>query len=167
MAEDLQIESILGDIDKMICEYEKISETIDDQQQLIESIEELFECLYHIKEKTVKEVSRLIVESEWCKTKEEVGAFILQVVKTKIELHCQLSELILELDQESDSSKNLEILKPFIVNKVMSSFGESKQNCSFIYNLRKKGIIQPQEVTDKLNQINIKLIISSIMLKVL
>ncbi|KAK8872159.1 hypothetical protein M9Y10_007921 [Tritrichomonas musculus] len=158
IAEDLQIESILCDIDNMISEFEKISETIDEKQQLIESIDELFEWLYHIKEKTVKEVSRLIIDSELSNTKEgveEVGAFILQVVKTNLGLHCQLSELIFELDKESDSSNNLEILKPFIVNKVMSSFGESKQNCSFIYNLRKKGIIQAQEVTDKLNQINV------------
>ena len=153
ISEDLQIKDILNDLDKYINEYEKISETIDEQQNFIDTIDELFNMLININQMTVSTVAENILNSNWSKTDEsvqELAAFILQVIKTNILLHDKLSDLLIQLDKEADETNSLKILKPFINDKLYKAFGESKQVCSFIYNLRKKGFIPNEKMNDLL-----------------
>ena len=113
-----------------------IIKIIDDQQLNINSIDELFYHLYHIEKLTVFSVKKFILESEWSSTTEkmqELAASILQVVKSYFLLHHIILDLLNELEIECDKMK---FLIQFIVEKLMNSFGESKQNCSFIYLLK-------------------------------
>lgn len=76
---DLGIEFVLYLIEKFIVDSEKVSQTIDDQQNIINTIGE----------KTVDFVAKTIKESRWIQTDEnviELAAFIFQVALTKIQL---------------------------------------------------------------------------------
>ena len=97
IAEELQITYIIKNLDEIIAEYEKISDKIDEQQSNVEIIDNLFDLLYNIKEKTVESVRDSIIESDWSKTAEDVqelAAFILQVVKTDFTFHRYLVDLL-------------------------------------------------------------------------
>ena len=122
IAEDLQITVILNDVEKYIKDSEKVSKTIDEQQALIDSIDELFDLLYNIKEKTVKTVKFSILESKWPKTEDnvkELAAFIIQVAKTDFLYHPYIVDLLLQLDQEANEDNQLKILIPTITKQLM------------------------------------------------
>ena len=146
IAEDLQIEVIMDDINNYINSIEKVSQSIDEYQTIIDSIEDTFESLYNIKEKTVETVKNETIESIWPNTEDnvkELAAFILQVVKTDMSLHSYLIELMEQLDKEADETNKLSILVPFIKKILLNSaFENSKQismtSFSFIFKLYKK-----------------------------
>lgn len=157
MADDLQINSVLQKIDDKINECEKVSKSIDEQQNNIEIIEELFGWLYKIQVLTVETVAKSILESFWCETEEDVhelAAFILQVIKTDPILHPFLADLIIQLDNEANDENSLKILAPFLIKKLISSLGKTSNNCSFVYHLFKRGLIQKDEL---FSQIKIQL----------
>lgn len=56
IAEDLKINYIIEYVDKIITKKDQVSEIIDDTQMISESVDNLFNWLYNIKEKTVKTV---------------------------------------------------------------------------------------------------------------
>ncbi|KAK8842926.1 hypothetical protein M9Y10_025792 [Tritrichomonas musculus] len=155
IAYDLQITSILYDIDSSINEYEKISQAIDEQQIIIDSINELFDLLYNIKEKTVDSVKNKIIESNWSKSEQsvlELAAFILQVIQSDILLHPFLIELLIELDKEANETNKLDTLLPIVKKQLMLSFAATPLISSFIYKLYMKGFIQKVEITEKLTR---------------
>ena len=179
IAEELQITLILKDVDNFINTSEKVSQTIDEQQTIIDSIEGLFEWLYKIKEKSVEIVARSIIESKWSKTEDDVkelAAFILQVIKTDFLLHQPLFELITQLDKEASETNELKILIPFISKQLMKKFNKkiiTPANNSnefkvayllrrqkimayfgFIYIMYKNGCIQKQDICNKLLEIS-------------
>ena len=161
IAEDLQIEVIMDDINNYINSIEKVSQSIDEYQTIIDSIEDTFESLYNIKEKTVETVKNEIIESMWPHTEDnvkELAAFILQVVKTDMSLHSYLIELLEQLDKEADETNKLNILVQFIKKILLNSaFENSKQismtSLSFIFKLYKKGFIEKDALYDELGNI--------------
>lgn len=147
--EDLQIDFLSQKINDYIESYEKVSSTIDDEQSLIEPIDQLFDLLYKINEKNISTTVDSILKSNWVRTKSSVlefAAFFLQVVKTDFLLQDSLLEMLIQLDSKSSESNELNVLLPCVVKKLMDSFGDDKHNCSFIYKLRKKGIVSEEEV---------------------
>ncbi|KAK8872183.1 hypothetical protein M9Y10_007947 [Tritrichomonas musculus] len=155
ISDQLNIEIIFNKIDAFIERSEVISNRIDDYQDVIDSIDELFEWLFHIKEKTVISVKNSIAHSNWCQTEDdiqELAASILQVVNTDIFLHSYLAELLVQLEKESNETNLLNLLVPTIVKNLMLSFGKNMQNCSFVFNLHKKGFITKDEIISHLNK---------------
>ena len=173
IAEDFQINCIIDEINKYINNSEKVAQSIDDQQTIIDSIDELFDWIYNIRDLTVNSVKSHILNSFWIETDEnvqELVAFILEAVKTDILLHPYLADLLLELDEEASENNSLDILIPFIVDKLMD-FLKQVQNSNysyssinyvqkspsiypFIYRLYKKGIIQKEQLFEKLKKYN-------------
>ena len=122
IVDDLQIECLSNDIDNLNRDIEKSTQKIDDNQTIADSIDELFDLLYNIKEKTVQTVKNLILQSIWIETEENVQeliAFLLEVISTDILLHPYIFELINELNEKHDESNHLEILLPFITQKLI------------------------------------------------
>lgn len=152
---DLQITIFNEKIDKFIKMSEKVSQTIDDQETLIDSNEELFDWLYHIKENNVETVKNLIVNSNWIKTDENVQefvAFILQVIRNDSTLHSYIIELLIMLDKESNETNSLEIMMPFLIKKLTDSFGDSLIICAFVYILNRKGFISNEQLIDMIKE---------------
>ncbi|KAK8875507.1 hypothetical protein M9Y10_005673 [Tritrichomonas musculus] len=151
---DLQIECIINEIQKIGNEMEKFNETLDDQQEFVDSIEELFDWLYHIDQLTVEKVVFLIEQSIWIQTEEnvkELSSFIILVINSDFKLHKYLLELIIELNKKADNNSNkLNILIHSIVDNLMLSFASTKCNCSFVYLLQKSGIIEMEEIKKKI-----------------
>ncbi|KAK8844447.1 hypothetical protein M9Y10_024305 [Tritrichomonas musculus] len=148
IANDLQIDCIIEDIEKYIDSNSLFFETLDQQQKIVDQIEELYEWLFKIKELTVTKVKELITNSIWIKTTEsiqELVAFIIQVMNVDYSLHPYLADLLDELNNNKST-----ILIPFMVEKLMNSFASNKNNCSFVYNLYKKGLIKKQELMKKI-----------------
>ncbi|KAK8854448.1 hypothetical protein M9Y10_017010 [Tritrichomonas musculus] len=144
ISEDLKIAVIKEKIDQNCQNYEKFTQMIDEQQQVVDLIEELFNWLYNIEILTVKTVTDLIIHSIWANTEEnvkELAAFILHVIRTEIPLHPFLVDLLIQLEQSSNKKKKLMILMPFIIDKLKNILDEDLANCSFVYNLYKKEII--------------------------
>ena len=56
----------------MINLVEKVSNSIDDQQNVIDSVTDLFDLLFHIKEKKVDYVSKFIEDSKWSQSQKDV-----------------------------------------------------------------------------------------------
>ena len=129
IAEDLGIESIFKTIDDFIDDNEEISKLIDDQQTVVDSVEEIFVALFNIKNDTIEKVSTLIKESKWSRTEKdiyELSAFILHVSFQDIKLHENLIELLIKLDEAKDKSKNkLDLLKPFIIDSLLTIFNKN------------------------------------------
>ena len=154
ISDELQIDLISKETDTFVDKLDKFQQKIEDQQEIIDKINELFELLYDIKQKTVQNVKNTIIESDWVKTEEDVqelAAFMLQVISSGLSLHNEMADLIVQLNEESDDSNYLKILAPFIVKKLMNSFCFTIQNCSFIYQLLKRGIIDKEEFKKKIN----------------
>ena len=150
---DLQIECILDLINEFINEYENLSQAIDDQDDISNSIDEIFENLYHIKGRSIENIKNMIVESSWSKTKEsvqELASFFIQVFNVDISLHPFLLDLLILLDKEND---DLKILLPFVIKQMEFSFGNSTFNCSFFVNLHKRGLYSEEELKDQLKSI--------------
>lgn len=149
---DLQIECIMDQISKFFDDFDSFNFALDEQQELADSIDKLFDWLYHIDKITVEKVKYLIAESKWIKNEEnikELIAFIIQVINSEIRLHPFLLELIIKLNEEVNENLKENILYSFIANKLMVSFGFSICNCSFVYLLLKSGKIEKKEIFDK------------------
>ena len=85
IAEDLQINCIINQVNDFIRNNEEKIKIIEDQQNIIDSIDNLFYWLNHIDTISVKSVKDLISNSIWISSKEniqELAAYILQVIKT-------------------------------------------------------------------------------------
>ena len=105
----------------------KIMEKIDGEQELIDLINELFEKLFKINELSVETVKQFIIESRWSKSEEDVqelAAFIIKVINANERLHFDLIELLIQLD--SENSKELKILLPFVKEKIMKNQKENQ-----------------------------------------
>ncbi|KAK8898237.1 hypothetical protein M9Y10_000515 [Tritrichomonas musculus] len=140
IVDDLQIDCISEDIEKYIDVSEKVSKTIDDQQTIVTQIDELFDMLYNIKEKTVETVKKMICESNWSKTAEKVQelcAFFLQVIESDFMLHQHIFDLLIQLDIEASETNKLEVLIPFF----------SKHLILMIFGHRQSTPIRGQPVT--------------------
>ena len=59
LAEELRITAILENIQRIIESNEKVNQIIDEQQEIVDLIEQLFEWLYNIKTLTVEKVKNL------------------------------------------------------------------------------------------------------------
>lgn len=106
------------------------------------------------KENSVEFVKNSIYDSFWSKSEEDVhelAAFILQVIKTDFSYHSYLIDLLIELDKEADETNFLDLLMPFIIDKLIFSFNNSLIKSSFIYNLYKRGIIPKEKIYEQLN----------------
>ena len=125
IAEDLQINCILQSIDNYINNYEKVTQRIDEQEEIIDKIDQLFELLCNVKKYGVDKVKQQIVLSKWSKKErqvEELGAFIVQVIKGSFSLQREIAELVVGLNEESDDGNELKILLPFIVERLMTLY---------------------------------------------
>ena len=150
---------ILNNIDKYIVNNENVSEEIDNQQEIIDKIDELFDLLYHIKEITVDFVVDSIKNSRWSKSEETVfdlASFIFQVAKTNIHLHEYLIDLLLKLDENDNKLNKLKLLFPFVLNHLMFLFPPKPNNTSndliycFIFKMYKRGLISKDKIYEKL-----------------
>ena len=154
-----KITKFVDKINEFVEDYEKVSQTIDDDQNIVDSIEEVFDWLYKIKELNVETVKHFILESNWVQTDEnvqELVAFLLQIINCDSSYHSYLLNLIIQLDKDSNETNSLKILIPFIIQKLMLTFGETLTNCSFVYNLYKNGFIQKDELTKQFIKIFIQ-----------
>ena len=159
ISEELRIECIYDKIDKYTETYDNFSNRIDDEQSLVEQNEQLFEYLSEVKEKGVSSVSKYILESTFVKSEDEVreiAGIVLQIVKNNFLLHREMSELVFQLEQESNEKNQFHIFAPFIVNKLLDNFGTDKHDISFIYNLYRRGMISREEIIDSLKKYNNK-----------
>ncbi|KAK8838502.1 hypothetical protein M9Y10_033130 [Tritrichomonas musculus] len=179
MAESLQITYITKQIDNFINKYENFTQKVDEQHTIIDSIDNLFSLLYNIRMHGIQKVAISIANSQWSQTEEnvqELAAFILQVVEASSLLHKEMTELLIQLNEEANDSNKLKILLPFIVNKLMTLYmkyqypirnniddylgrqheyiiineSSSMSVYFFIFFLYKKGIISKEEITDNL-----------------
>lgn len=153
ISEDLQIDVIWNDLDKYVEEYEKTSEIINEQQTLIEKVDELFDYLFNINERTVSSVKTFILESFWCQTEDnvkELGCYIIQVIRCCFKLHYSICDLIVELNNESNENNDLCILLPFISKILLSCISKNKHLGSFIYLLCKRGLVKSEDVIKRI-----------------
>lgn len=157
IATDLEITCLLDKLDLYFENYENAIQTIDDEQLLIDEIDEIFEWLYDIKKITVKTVQNKILKSDWIQSTtsvQELAAIILQVINADFIYHSYLIELIVLLNNESNEDNCINILVPFLSEKLLNSIGESKLNCSFIYLLIKNGFLSIEKVIDKIMMVD-------------
>ena len=144
---DLQIIVFIEKVDKFIENAKKFSQTIDEQQSIIDSNEELFDWLYHIKERNVEAVKNFIVHSNWIKTEEKVQelvAFILQVISTDSTIQTYIIDLIIELEKEA---KNSNFLITFLIQKLNARvLGTNLNICCFVYKLYQNKIITKEKL---------------------
>ena len=148
ISEKLGIESIQKDVDSMINLVEKVSNSIDDQQNVIDSVTDLFDLLFHIKDKKVDYVSKFIEDSKWSQSQKDVyemGSIIIHVILTNSQLHEYIIDLIMKLDE---CGSNLKLLMPYIIKrsfqilKIRKMFeSEPSFIFSFVYLLYKRGLI--------------------------
>lgn len=146
IAEDLQIDVILYEINTLIQFQEKMNQKIEKNQKIIDNITEIFEWLYKINELSVPVVRNSIINSVWSRNKEniqELTMFILQVIKTDLSLHQSLLELLIQLDSENFEFK---IMMPLIKDELMNLYGRNPNICAFIYRLYQKGIFTNEEL---------------------
>lgn len=163
IAEDLQINSIIKQIDDYIIHYETISKKIDENQKLIDSIDQLYELLYHIREYGIEKIKISIVQSKWSKSEkdvQELAAFILQIVKPNFSLQKEMVELLIELNKEANETNKLNILLPFIIHHVLyhympQSIPESVYCTTSPYNREMKFFsLEPEKIEyDKVEEI--------------
>ena len=117
MADDLKIESILPQIDNFINVYEEFYKNIDEQQNTVDSIEEVFNWLFDINTLNVLTVKASILDSKWIKTEDEIfelAVIFIQVIKISINLHPYLIDLLIQLNEDNNK---LSILLPFLIKK--------------------------------------------------
>lgn len=147
--DDFQINIVKKDLNEFINTYENTSQLIDDQKTIINSIDDIFSWLYHIKELTIEKVAKLIQQSVWVSSKEnvqELAACILQVVRTDIFAHSEIIELIISLDHLSSQTENFQILYPFILKYIKSMFHINYHYSAFAYKLYQKKIFTFDEI---------------------
>ena len=134
IAEDLQINCIIKKISNIIDSYESAVHKIDEKHILIDSVVELCTNLYNIKNIGIEKVQEAISMSIWSTSKEnvqELAAFILQVISPNFFLHKEMSDLLIQLNHESNETNKLNNLMPFImVDKI------SQKNFHFVYKKR-------------------------------
>ena len=154
IAEELKITPILEEIEHFVNEYDQFSHKLDEQQESIDQINELFELLSNIKTKTVNFVAKEIIDSNWIISEEnvkELVAFLIQTIDSNLTLHQYLIELLIQLEKEKSDKNKLDILVPFIAEKLLKSFDKSIQRCSFVYLLNKNGFITKENFENSLN----------------
>lgn len=146
IAENLQINSVIREVNKYIDSYEEIV-------QKINPIEELFELLYKIDQLTVNSVKNSILNSIWVHSEENIKefvAFLLQVIRSGCILQPYLAELIIPLDESSNEMNDLNLLKPFIVKQLLFNFYKNQFYCCFVYWLSKSGIISIDKIISQI-----------------
>lgn len=154
IAEELKIDAILDDINENIEENEKMIASINEQQELIDSIDELLNWLCNLNEENISSVKDSIVNSLWSQTEDnikELAAYIIQASESNILKNQTIVDLLIQLDQESGQTNQLKKLLPFIIKKSLDLFGKTEQNCSFVYNLYKRKLISEATINHKLN----------------
>lgn len=180
IAEDLQIDCILEDVDNYIDYIEDVSKKIDEQQLIINTVDDLCELLYNIKENSIEKVKEKIFESKWSKTKDnvhELAAFILQVIKADFLLHPYLFDLLIQIDKDSKENEELKNLLPFIISILICSafdniqdsnpkttnnfspnrsipFNNDMAKYAFIFKLYKNGMISKEEIKSYMAKYN-------------
>ena len=150
---DLQIKCLLKEIDSVINTYENIIEIINEKQPIVNNINELIEYLYNRKNVSAEATKNFLIQSFWCQTEEniqELVAYIVQVIHTKITLHPFLMDLLLLLDKSSTENLNTKKIIPFLSQKLMQVIGYNKLNCAFIHRLYKKGFITKEEIVEEI-----------------
>ena len=162
IAEDLKIDVILEKVNQFINNFDNLSQLIDDQQEDIDSIDNLFNLLCHINESSVLKVKNEIIDSFWSRKEDDVrelAAFLIQIINNYFLLHHYLVDLLVELDKakEEEETNNLKFLLPLISSKMMESFCESFCKASFIYNMYRKGLIPKGDIIAKIKS-HVKLI---------
>ena len=125
IAEDLQINCILKAIDNYFDHCNHFQCQIQKHKEIIDKIDQLFDLLCNVKKYGVDKVKQQIVLSKWSKKErqvEELGAFIVQVIKGSFSLQREIAELVVGLNEESDDGNELKILLPFIVERLMTLY---------------------------------------------
>ncbi|KAK8840053.1 hypothetical protein M9Y10_030986 [Tritrichomonas musculus] len=156
--EDFQIEDAYQAIDQSLDEFDRFNDEIDKQQIVIDSIEDLFNWLYDIQSLTIQKVALSIEKSNWIKTEDDVkelAAIILQLIGSDIYLHSYLADLLIELDKKSIFNNMLNILMPFIIQKLNEFLRSDLSYCSFIYNLFKRKAITEKKLSEMIRNNNI------------
>ena len=119
IAEDLQIECLLEQINNFIDNSDKVNDIFNDQQETIDIVDTILSNLHRIKEISIETVKDSILESTFVKTEDEVRelvAFLMQVIKTDPILHHEIFELIIQLDKESKEFIHLKLLIHIIID---------------------------------------------------
>lgn len=128
IAEDLEIQSIFRIINEFDETNDKVIKLIDDQQERIDKIDELFNHLYQIK------------KSRWSKNEENIldlASLFIQVIQIDSQLHKYLIDLLIKLDE----IKKMKILFPFIVKRLLSLIPNKDENSlilPFFYEMYKR-----------------------------
>lgn len=158
IVEDFQIEDVYRTIDQNMDDFDRLNEEIDKQQTVVDSIEDLFNWLYNIQSLTIQKVVLSIEEWDWIKTEDdfkELAAIVLQVIGSDIYLHSYLADLLIELDKKSIFNNMLNILMPFIIQKLNEFLRSDLSYCSFIYNLYKRKAITEKKLSEMIRNNNI------------
>lgn len=143
ISQDLQIDCLSELIDNLINDYMFTIQINNNKRSNINSISQLFECLYNRKKLKTEIVNELIVNSKWSQAKEnveELAACVIQVIHSDILLHPFLLDLIIMLDKSNSDNNQLNVLLPFITKNLLSNIGHNLLNCSFIYRLNQKNL---------------------------
>lgn len=159
IADDLQINCITGSINNIVESYESSVQKIDEKHILIDTIIDLCNDLYNIKNLGIEKVQENIIKSVWMSTEENIQEFVcylLQIIQNDFALHPYILDLVLNLDKYSNEVNELKILLPYFIKQIMLSFPKNKLNCAFVFRLVQKGLISIEEVTTKLtNEVKI------------
>lgn len=153
IAEKLQIDIILDQLNDFNKKYEDESRKIIEQQKFLDQIDTLFYWLYNISTISVDSVKDLIIQSNWIHSKEniqELVAFILQVIKTSPLLHEEIIELLIKLNNESNETNFLNLLMPFIIEKLMDLF-DDHFTFQFIYHLYQREMFPKEQIINRIN----------------
>ena len=149
ISQDLQIDCLSELIDNLINDYMFTIQINNNKRSNINSITQLFECLYNRKKLKTEIVNELIINSKWSQAKEnveELAACIIQVIHSDILLHPFLLDLIIMLDKSNSDNNQLNVLLPFITKNLLSNIGHNLLNCSF----KKKKKILNKDIYDEI-----------------
>ena len=107
-------------------------------------VENLFTWLYDIPHSTAEGVGNLILNSPWIRTEEnvqELVSCILQVIRTNIDSHSYILELLLYLDKNANETNKLDILLSHFTKQILIVFPSYSFYCAFLYRMYKTGLI--------------------------
>lgn len=153
IAKDLGIDCIFNEIDDFIGQIENVSQSIDDQQSIVDRIDALFDVFFHIKEKGVDYIENYIKSLKWLENEDyvyELAAIILQVVQTDISLDDYLIDLLIKLDEDKSENNQFKTLFSFVKERTMILFNQKIQLIfPFVYKLYKKELL-PKDKVEKI-----------------
>lgn len=144
MCDRLQIECIRDKIEQFTQIYNHTFDSIDNQQNLIDSVNTLFKSLYSIDSLTPTKVCEYLLESEWVRTEANVIEMVscfLQVMRTNIRLHPYLLEFVFLLEKNANQTNSLNIFLPFLKQQLLYKMNESPHYCAFLYKLYERKVI--------------------------